>query len=53
LDDFIQKGSPMVPVGLDIKVKDLAPGNYELVVMAIDSAGHHAKNRVADFELTD
>ncbi len=53
LDDYIQKGSPMVPVGLDIRVKDLPPGNYELVVMAIDGAGHHAKNRVADFELTE
>lgn len=53
LDEYVQKGSPMVPVGLDIRVKDLAPGNYELVLMAVDGAGHHAKNRVADFELTD
>ena len=53
LDDFIQKGSPMVPVALAIKVKDMAPGGYRLVVMAVDSAGHHAPNRTVDFDLTD
>jgi hypothetical protein len=53
LDDFIQKGSPMVPVALAIKVKDMAPGGYRLVVMAVDSAGHHASNRTVDFDLTD
>jgi hypothetical protein len=53
LDDFIQKGSPMVPVALAIKVKDMAPGGYRLVVMAVDSAGHHAANRTVEFDLTD
>ncbi|MGB8475118.1 MAG: VWA domain-containing protein [Candidatus Acidiferrum sp.] len=53
LDGYIRKGSPMVPVGMDIKVKDLAPGSYELVMMAVDGAGHHAKNRVVDFEITE
>jgi hypothetical protein len=53
LDDFIQKGSPMVPVGLNIKVKDMAPGGYRLVMMAVDGAGHHAKNRTVDFDLTE
>ena len=53
LDDYIQKGSPMVPVGLDIKVSDLPPGSYELVMMAADGAGRHAKNRVADFDVTE
>ena len=53
LDDFIQKGSPMVPVGLTIKVKDLPPGGYQLVMMAVDGAGNHAKNRTINFDLTD
>jgi hypothetical protein len=53
LDDFIQKGSPMVPVGLNIKVKDMAPGGYRLVVMAVDGAGNHAANRTIDFDLTE
>jgi hypothetical protein len=53
LDEFIQKGSPMVPVGLNIKVKDMAPGGYQLVMMAVDGAGHHAKNRTVDFDVTE
>ena len=53
LDDFIQKGSPMVPVGLSVKVKDLPAGGYQLVMMAVDGAGNHAKNRTIDFDLTD
>jgi hypothetical protein len=53
VDDFIQKGSPMVPVGLSIKLKDIPTGSYNLVVMAADGAGHHAKNRVIDFDVTD
>jgi hypothetical protein len=53
LDDFIQKGSPMVPVGLAIKVKDLPPGGYQLVMMAVDGAGNHAKNRTINFDLTE
>ncbi|MGH9741514.1 MAG: hypothetical protein ACRD51_04105, partial [Candidatus Acidiferrum sp.] len=52
LDDYIQKGSPMVPVGLEINVKDLPPGSYELVLMAVDGAGHHAKNREVLFDIT-
>jgi VWFA-related protein len=53
LDDFIQKGSPMVPVGLTVKLKDMAPGGYRLVVMAVDGAGNHATNRVIDFDVTE
>ena len=53
LDEFLEKGSPMIPVGLTVKVKDLAPGSYRLVMMAVDGAGHHAANRELDFDVTD
>jgi hypothetical protein len=53
LAEFIQKGSPMVPVGLKVEVKDLPQGSYQLVMMAVDGAGHHAKNRVVDFDITN
>jgi VWFA-related protein len=53
LDEFVQKGSPMVPVALIVKVKDLPPGDYQLVMMAVDGAGNHAKNRTIDFALTE
>jgi VWFA-related protein len=52
MDDFVQKGSPMVPVGMNLKVGDMAPGSYQLVMMAVDGAGNHAKNRTIDFDLT-
>ena len=53
LDSFIQKGNPKVPVAMSVKVRDLAPGGYRLVMMAVDSAGHHAQNRVIDFDITE
>ncbi len=53
LDDFIQKGSPMVPVGFAVKVKEMAPGGYRLVMMAVDGAGNHATNRTIDFDVTE
>src|ERR1700676_3573733 len=51
-DDFIQKGNPVIPGGLMVKVKDLAPGSYRLVVQAVDSAGNHAPDRMVDFDIT-
>jgi len=53
LDGFIQKGNPKVPVAMSVKVKDLAPGAYRLVMMAADGAGRHATNRVIDFDITE
>lgn len=52
-EDFIQKGSPVIPVGLLVKVNDLKPGQYRLVLMAADAAGKQAQNRMADFEVTE
>jgi VWFA-related protein len=53
LDGFIQKGSPKVPVAMSVKIKDLAPGGYRLVMMAVDGAGNHATNRVINFDITE
>ena len=53
LAHYIQKGSPMIPVALTVDVKDLPAGGYQLVMMAVDSAGSHAANRVVDFDVTD
>ena len=50
-DAFIQKGNPVVPVGLKVNVKDLAPGTYCLVMQAVDAAGNKAPNRVVDFDV--
>jgi hypothetical protein len=52
-DDFLQKGSPVVPIGMLVMVKDLKPGSYRLVLMAADSANRQAPSRSADFDLTE
>ena len=52
-DDFLQKGNPVVPIGMLVAVKDLAPGSYRLIFMALDAAGGKAPSRVLDFDLTD
>lgn len=50
-DNFIQKGSPVVPIGLKVSVKDLAPGSYRLTLQAADAAGNKAPNRNVDFDI--
>jgi VWFA-related protein len=52
-DDFIQKGSPVIPTGLKVNVKDLPAGSYKLLVQAVDSAKHNAPNRVVEFDVVD
>ena len=52
-DDFIQKGNPVIPVGLRVKVDDLKPGSYRLVMQAVDSAKNNAPNRAVDFDITE
>jgi hypothetical protein len=50
-DEFLQKGSPVVPIGMMVVVKDLAPGSYRVVLMAADSGGRQAAARMADFDI--
>jgi VWFA-related protein len=52
-DDFVQKGNPLVPAGMVVKVKDLPSGGYRLLLQAVDSAKNNAPNRTVDFEVTD
>jgi len=52
-DDFLQKGSPVAPIGMMVMTKDLSPGSYRLILMAADSAGRQAPARRADFDITE
>ncbi len=52
-DDFIQKGNPVIPVGMKVKVDDLKPGAYRLVLQAVDSAKNNAPNRTVDFDISE
>ena len=53
MDDYILKGSPVIPVGLKVAVKDLPSGSYTLLFQAVDGAGNKAPNRTVYFDLTD
>jgi len=53
LDDFVEKGNAVVPFGLVVQTKDLAPGSYRLVLQAIDTAKNQAPTREAAFTLTN
>jgi VWFA-related protein len=52
-DDFIQKGNPVIPVGMKVKVDDLKPGSYRLVMQAVDSLKNHAPDRTVDFDIAE
>ena len=52
-DDFIQKGNPVIPVGMKVKVDDLKPGSYRLVMQAVDAVKNHAPDRTVEFEITE
>jgi len=53
LEEYIEKGNAVVPFGLMVQVKDLAPGNYRLVLQAADGAQNKAPLREAAFTLTN
>jgi len=52
-DDFVQKGNPVIPIGLKVKVNDLKPGAYRLLMQAVDSAKNNAPSRFVDFDITE
>ena len=52
-DDFIQKGNSVIPIGLKVKVDDLKPGSYRVVMQAVDSAKNHAPDRTVDFDIAE
>jgi len=52
-DDFIKKGSPVIPIGMKVKVDDLKAGSYRLVLQAVDSANNHAPDRTVDFDISE
>jgi len=52
-EDFIQKGNSVIPIGLKVKVDDLKPGSYRLMMQAVDSAKNHAPDRIVDFDVME
>ena len=52
-DDFIQKGNAVIPIAMKVKVDDLKPGGYRLMMQAVDGAKNQAPSRVVDFDITE
>jgi VWFA-related protein len=53
LDNYIQKGNAVVPFGMKLPVKDLAPGTYRLVLEGMDAANNRAPSKNAEFTITN
>lgn len=51
MDTFIEKGNSVVPFALRVDTKDLAPGNYRLVLLAVDGKNNQAPQRPVEFSL--
>jgi hypothetical protein len=53
MQEYIQKGNPVIPFGLMVHLKDLPPGNYRLVLQAVDALQNQAPPRETEFVLSD
>ena len=51
VDTSVVPGNPVVPVGLQVPVDKLAPGDYRVVVQAQDSAGRSSAVRSMDLDV--
>jgi VWFA-related protein len=53
LDSFKEKGNPLVPFALKVDAKNLQPGTYRLVLLAVDEKNNQAPQRPVEFTLSD
>ncbi|HXM98522.1 MAG TPA: VWA domain-containing protein [Candidatus Dormibacteraeota bacterium] len=53
VEDFIQKGNPVIPVGLMVRVKELPTGSYRLLMQGVDALKNQAPQRTIDFDVVD
>lgn len=53
MDSFVQKGNPVVPFAFRVDTKDLPPGNYRLVLLAVDGKNNQAPQRTVEFTLSN
>jgi VWFA-related protein len=51
MDSFVEKGNSVVPFALKVQTKDLQPGNYRLVLLAVDEKNQQAPQRQVEFTL--
>ena len=49
IDELVQRGNPLVPVGLKLPIDQLQAGDYRLEIRGRDSMGNASPVRSADF----
>jgi len=52
-DAYVQKGNPVIPFAFKVKVDDLKPGSYRLMMQAVDALNNRAPGRFVDFDITE
>jgi hypothetical protein len=53
LDGFVEKGNPVVPFAFKVDTKNLAPGSYRLVLLAVDGKNNQAPQRPVEFTVSN
>ena len=53
LQDFVEKGNPVVPFALKVDTTQLKPGNYRLVLLAVDAKNNQAPQRPVEFTVSN
>jgi hypothetical protein len=53
LESFVEKGNPVVPFALRVETKDLPPGSYRLVLLALDGQKRQSPERPVEFTLSN
>jgi hypothetical protein len=51
VENAIQAGSPVVPIGLKLPLSSLGPGSYRVEIRALDVAGNSSAIRSAEFSV--
>jgi VWFA-related protein len=51
INDFVQSGSPLVPVGFKLPISQLQAGDYRFEIKGRDEMGHVSTVRTADFSV--
>jgi len=53
LDEFTRKGNSVVPCTLKLRVQDLPPAAYRLVLLGVDSASYQAPQKEIEFTISN
>ncbi|MGB2662385.1 MAG: hypothetical protein WAK48_00180, partial [Candidatus Acidiferrum sp.] len=53
LDEFVEKGNPVVPFALRVDASKLPAGSYRLVLLAVDGKNNQAPQRPVEFSVSN